>query len=207
MTDAAKDDKAFIDLEALIRESFGRVVYAHKTHEKCADDAMHWLTVRKRAQTILSAVSSTGFITSVVGPFASNLFVVTGTGIVTVSLTFLNFYMHGNNAAEVVQKHSDTASKLWLVREKYLSLINDICSRTIGLQEARTERDALQLQLSEIYKAAPRTNAKSYGTAQKGLKENEELSFSDEEIDAFLPAPLRLSTRKSSEATDLTVQR
>jgi hypothetical protein len=32
---------------------------------------------------------------------------------------------------------------------------------------------------------------KAYGKAQTALKENEELTFSDGEIDAFLPAPLR----------------
>jgi hypothetical protein len=196
MTDD-RHDKAFIEIEGLIRECFGRVVYSHKTHEKCADDALWWLRARKRAQTILSAISSTGFISSVVGPYANNKWVVATTGIVTVSLTFLNVYMQGSNAAEVVQKHTETANKLWLVREKYLSLINDVCSRTISVEEAKASRDSLQNELAEIYNGAPRTNSKSYGAAQKGLKENEELTFSEKEIDAFLPEQLRLSTRRA----------
>jgi hypothetical protein len=53
-------------------------------------------------------------------------------------------------------------------------------------EEARTKRDELQARLVSIYAAATRTLPQAYKDASTGLKEREELKFSDEEIDAFL---------------------
>ena len=49
----------------------------------------------------------------------------------------------------------------------------------------------LQVKLSKTYKGSPRTFYAAYAKAQTALKQNEELTFSDAEIDAFLPVPLR----------------
>ncbi|WP_415752724.1 hypothetical protein [Salmonella enterica] len=38
---------------------------------------------------------------------------------------------------------------------------------------------------------APSTNYKAYSMAQKALKELEDMTFSDEEIDKFLPTELK----------------
>ncbi|WP_416147011.1 hypothetical protein [Pseudomonas syringae] len=40
-------------------------------------------------------------------------------------------------------------------------------------------------------RGAPQTDSKAYSSAQKALKDNEEYTFSDSEIDCFLPATLR----------------
>ena len=177
-------------MEAQIRESFGRVVYSHKAHEKCADDILFWYSIRRWIQTALAAIASTGFITILFGG-VNNYYSAVWGGAAAVTLAFLNAYMQGRNAEQEAQKHTSVASKLWLVRESYLSLINDLQSRTVSLEEAKDQRSALQEQLAAIYEDAPRTNSKFYRQAQVGLKKNEELTFSDEEIDAFLPAKLR----------------
>lgn len=49
----------------------------------------------------------------------------------------------------------------------------------------------LQQQTATIYEKAPRTTSKAYTAAQKALKFNEELTFSDEEIDLLLPKTLQ----------------
>lgn len=99
--------------------------------------------------------------------------------------------MQGSNAVQEAEKHSTTASKLWLVRESYISLITDVRSRTIALEDAKAKRDALDLKLSEIYGNAPRTTGNAYKAAQEALKLNEELTFTEAEIDLMLPVALR----------------
>jgi hypothetical protein len=42
-----------------------------------------------------------------------------------------------------------------------------------------------------VYSGAPSTNYKAYTQAQKALKELEDMTFSDDEIDAFLPTELK----------------
>src|SRR5690606_10088300 len=54
-------------LEAQIRECFGRVVYSTKTHEKCADLCMGRLQRIKIAQIVLSAITTGGLLTAVLG--------------------------------------------------------------------------------------------------------------------------------------------
>lgn len=61
----------------------------------------------------------------------------------------------------------------------------------LDIAESREKRDELQARLAAIYATAPRTNSKAYGIASDGLKAQEEMTFSDEEIDKFLPATLR----------------
>ncbi|MFW8068491.1 hypothetical protein ACOIER_28860, partial [Klebsiella pneumoniae] len=43
------------------------------------------------------------------------------------------------------------------------------------------------------YAGSPSTNYKAYIAAQKALKELEDMTFSDSEIDAFLPKELKRS--------------
>ena len=68
---------------------------------------------------------------------------------------------------------------------------NHIRDATVPLAKLRTRRDELQSTLHKVYKSAPRTDDEAYSKAQTALKDNEELTFSDTEIDALLPAPLR----------------
>jgi conflict system pore-forming effector with SLATT domain len=57
--------------------------------------------------------------------------------------------------------------------------------------DIRRLRDDLQAQLHKIYRSAPNTDGRAYGQEQNALKRNEDLTFSDAEIDAFLPGPLK----------------
>jgi hypothetical protein len=83
------------------------------------------------------------------------------------------------------------ASALWNIRELYLSLLTDMISNAIAKETARQRRDSLQEELSAIYLGAPRTLTRAYREAQKALKVNEELTFSEQEIDSLLPPLLR----------------
>ena len=95
------------------------------------------------------------------------------------------------------QRHIETASKLWGLREGMLSLITDLRG---GRDEAtiRVRRDEINGQLEVIFKAAPRTDGKAYAAAQNALKNAEELYFSDDELDHLLPRALRVSGGKAA---------
>ena len=68
--------------------------------------------------------------------------------------------------------------------------MTDLKARLISLEDIIQKRDELQDELSKTYKGSPKTFSKAYVTAQKSLQINEELTFSNEEIDKFLPTPL-----------------
>ena len=100
-------------------------------------------------------------------------------------------YTKNFRAGEVAKEHQAAAQRMWLIRERYLSLISDLEAESGSLESARERRDALQTELSNVYEQAPRTSASAYLAAQQALQVNDELTFTDAEIDKFLPALLR----------------
>ena len=105
-------------LEGQLRECFGRVVYSHKTHEKCADILLRRQSTIKLWQIILSAITSGSLITTLLSD--SEIGVIIGV-LVSTLLHVLNDYTKDYDLGELAQKHKQAANDLWLVRETYLS--------------------------------------------------------------------------------------
>ena len=179
-------------LEGQVREIYGRVVYTHKAHEKCADILLARLSAIKLWQIILSALSTGGFISIAFGSGKPGAIIGT---VLSTGLLVLNAYTKNYDLGELAQKHKQTATSLWLTREKYLSLLTDLIMGEKPLERLQAERDELLGSLYAIYDGAPTTTYKSYQCAQQALKQSEDMTFSDEEIDAFLPSDLKRSTR------------
>lgn len=182
-------------LEAQVRECFGRVIYTHKTHSKMADRAAKTLKRLKLAQIALSSFTASGAISIIFSNDFPLKLATAGVSLATVALTA---YMKGFDPGAVAQRHRDTAADIWPIRESYLSLLTDIVGGADDISFFRQRRDELQTALAAIYKGAPDTDGKAYNDAQIALKQNEEYTFSDAEIDVFLPTQLRKSTRKDS---------
>lgn len=175
-------------LESQLRENYGKIVYSHKTQEKCAD----LLTTRnnriKNLQILLAALITTGLLVRVFKGQEWALIVSTILSAIQFALTsFLKEY----NLGETIQKHATAALELLDIREEYLSLLTDVKAGLISTEDVIKRREELQEDLSKTYKGSPRTFSRAYLKAQKALQKDEELTFSDEEIDNFLPRPLR----------------
>jgi len=91
----------------------------------------------------------------------------------------------------LAQKHKQAANDLWLIREKYLSLLVDIAMKVRPLEALQEHRDKLAEQLHTVYNSAPSTTFRAYKKAQEALKKLEDMTFTDAEIDAFLPKELK----------------
>lgn len=181
-------------LESQIRECYGRVVWTHKTHEKCADILNTRQDRLKLLQILLSALTTSGIVVTVIG---NSKTVGVISAIISISLTILNAYAKKYDLGGMAQKHADAAVSIWNIRENYLSLLTDISACNLSCDEVRQLRDKLQSDLHKIYKGSPRTINKAYQLASKALNETEELTFSDEEIDKLLPKSLRKTKMKS----------
>lgn len=175
-------------LESQIRELYGRVVWTHKTQEKCADILFSRHTTLKIIQITLSALTTTGILVAV---FGENKIIGIISAVLSALLFGLNTYTKDYDLGEISQKHSSSANELWNIRESYLSLLTDIRTGRLNAEQIIEKRELLQIDLSNTYKGAPRTINSAYKKATKGLKENEELTFSNEEINNLLPEELR----------------
>lgn len=185
-TDDTQDSRTI--LEGQLRECFGRVVYSHKTHEKCADILLARLSRIKLWQIILSAITTGGFIAAVFG--AGKVGALLGV-LVSTLLLALNPYTKNYDLGELAQKHKRAGADLWMIREKYLSLVTDLRMGEKPIASLQAERDALLEDLHSVYSGAPSTTYQAYRKAQEALQKLEDMTFSDEEIDAFLPKELK----------------
>jgi len=192
--DAERDEY----LLAQVREAFGRVVYSHKTHEKQADLCFTKHRWQQSALVVFTAISTGTFLAALVGDLVSPKFASLTTSFIALLVTTLSLAAKSFKFGEEAEAHRDTASRLWDVRESYLSLIADVMSGATSTADARERRDELQEATRASYAQAPRTTSKAYGKAQDALKFNEELTFTSREIDLFLPEALRLHESEAS---------
>ena len=173
----------------VIRESFGRVVYSHKTHEKAAEIEDWYSRKVKWANIILTFLTSGTLISTIITD--KNIYLYISAFLSTFMLGFTLFQL-SFNPAEKAEKHRYVAKELWYIRERYINLMADMLNGRLSEDVIVAKRDQLIEELKLIYKFAPPTNSKSYEKARKALKIDEELTFSEDEIDQFLPNELRL---------------
>ena len=183
-------------LQVQIREAFGRVVYSYTTHLKMMNRLTSRNNMMKYVQIILSAISTGGFIGAIITD--ETILTCVG-GLFSTILLAINLFFKDFNLLSEIKQHRDASDELWMVREDYISLLTDF--EVLGEDEIVVKRDLLQNRTFEIYKTAPKTDAKSYSDAQRALKTEEEQFFTPEEIDKMLPAHLRI-TRVNAEPTN-----
>lgn len=181
-------------LEDQIRECYGRVVYTHKTHERMADRCADTLRVYKLSQIVLSALTTAGAVGVVV---RDETWIEIATAVVSFATLFVAAYLKDVDPGAIAQKHRDAAAKLWNIRECYLSLLTDL--PRLPHEAAIERRDELQAMLAAVYAGSPQTNGKAYQEAQDRLKNMEDLTFTDAEIDCFLPLSLKRSGGRPKE--------
>lgn len=172
----------------VIRESFGRVTYSHKTHEKAAEIEEGKNRNVKRTNIALTTLTSGTLISTIITNQAILLY--TSAVLSALMLGFIIFQL-SFNPAEKAEKHRYVAKELWYIREKYTNLIADIINEQLSGDLITSKRNQLIEELKLIYKFSPETDLKSYEKARKALKINEEFTFSDDEIDQFLPDELK----------------
>lgn len=187
-TSTEKDQ--FTPLEDQIRELFGRAVYTHKTQEKEADACNVMMRRVKLGQIVLSAIAASGALMVIAG---NEVWMKVATAIFSLLSFSMSAYMKGFDPGGASQNHHNAAASIWPIRESYLSLLTDLRERSISEADGRKRRDELMGKLAVIYKNVPRTGSKAYMAAQKALKKDEDLTFSDSEIDVFLPSSLKKS--------------
>jgi len=181
----------------VIRDAYGRVAYTNKTHEKQIELLNTTIKRYRWIRLILVALATGGIVGAI---FTDNLWPrIFGAIFSTLSLG-LTIYGLSFNPEKEAMEHRLCARRLWEIREHYLNLIADYVSGGISDDEALRQRDTLTHRLATIYQGAPCTSSKAYVKAQQALKVNEEMTFTDAEIDHFLPPGLKKTSGETEES-------
>lgn len=173
-------------LECQIRVAYGKVVYSQTCHHKMAERLYKYNRIWKWVQLILSTITSCSIISILFYDVFYSKIIST---VLSAVLTGINLYLKNFNLSEDAKEHQKAAHELWKVREEYISLLTDL--EQLDKSEIVEKRDKLQNSTYEIYKNAPKTDSKSYKQAQQALKNEEEQTFSENELDIMLPTSLR----------------
>jgi len=169
-----------------IEDACGKIIYSYTTQIIHAGRLNKKNQCIKWAQIILSAISTGGFIGTIISPQIIALWIG---GICSTALLVLTAYLKDVDLASAYLKHLESSNQLWVLREEYISLLTDFANLPIDSIVSR--RNELQSKSAVIYSSSPITDSKSYMKAQKALKENEAQYFSREELNKMLPFSLR----------------
>lgn len=173
-------------LLAQIVDLHGKVVYTYTTHHKIQNRLESRNKGVKIIQIILTAISTVGFLATVI----TSQYLLAWIGGITSALSLgLNLYMKDSNLEDQIEKHKAAADELWNVREAYSSLITDFYDLSLG--DIRLKRDEIQHIWSDVNRKYPGTDKKGYKEAQKSLKDEEEQTFNEGEAEKFLPVKNR----------------
>lgn len=170
-----------------LKDSFGKLVYSYTTHIKMCNILIKRNNFFKITSIVLSSLS-TGGLLAVLSDWNAKLFGIIS-AILTTLMVILTTYLKSSCLDEKIYSHRHTANQLWILREKYISLLTDFDDLANDIILER--RDKYTAELSEIYKSELPTNEKAYKLAQEALKNNEEQYFSDSELNLLLPKHLR----------------
>lgn len=180
---------------SIIRQSFASTVFTHKVQEVAAENQERNVFVIKIANIILVSTVLILLIVQVANP-DNLLFAYLGAGITVAEVIFLIVQLSFSFEQKVIM-HKNSALKYMGLRDAYKSLITDIMNESIATVEVVARRDLLQREYQIISDLAPQTSSKEYTEAQKRLNKRgavagEEFTWSDEEINWFLPESLRI---------------
>ena len=89
------------------------------------------------------------------------------------------------------KQNKEAANQFLVIRNELLQIIGDIHIQKENLQDIEGRYSDIIRRLNELYVSAPSTTDKAVKRATQALNIKQEYTYSEEEIDRFLPASLR----------------
>lgn len=180
---------------SIVRQTFANTVFTHKVQEVAAEFSQKKaLNVKIENIAIVSLILVMLFLQYLYP--TQSIFSYIASGLSVAEIIFLIIQLTFSFEQKVIM-HKNSALKYMGLRDRYRSLITDIMNESITSETTQERRDHLQHEYQVISDLAPQTGTKEYTETQKRLNkrgaiQGEEFTWSDEEIDHFLPGSLRL---------------
>lgn len=181
---------------SIIRQSFANTVFTHKVQEVAAENKERKITLIKWANVILVGAVLVMLVLQSAYP-SNSIFTYIGSGIAIAEVLFLVIQLSFGFEQQMIM-HKNSALKYMQLRDKYRALIADIMNGREPHEALLSRRDLLQAEYQVISDLSPQTSMIEYEEAQRrlnkaGVVESEQFTWSDAEIDRFLPEDLRLN--------------
>lgn len=175
-------------LESAVRDSYAGVVWSHKIQEKQSDI---YAEKFKKMETInigAASLTSVGIIAMV---FTDPLWLKLISALISFATVYITAYFKSFDLQKLITSHKATANKLISVRDRYKVLLTEIKLQSDSVENLLSRYNELVRETDDIYLDAPSTTDEAVDKASEALKIKKDNTFSDEEIDSFLPSSLR----------------
>ena len=104
---------------------------------------------------------------------------------------FINTFYKTYNLKESRDSHKASALEFLELKNETICVLSDIRLERIDLEEATNKRDEILTKYHDICKRSLNTCDRAVKKASKALKIQEDNTFSDKEINSYLPIELR----------------
>lgn len=180
------DNKYQVLLEE-IRQNYASVVWTHKIQEKQADIYAKRYRILETINILMAAATSCGIITTI---FVDNIIAKVIAAILSFGTLAITAYFKSFDIKSMEQQHRTAANSFIAIRNRLFHVIarhhmND------EIEAIKKEYDGIMKDLNRLYVEAPSTTNAAVKLADQALKTKEEYTFTQEEVDRFLPPALR----------------
>ena len=175
-------------IESQLRQMLGQVVWTHKIQEKQSDIYKFWYNVWETTRILTSAITTSGIVASLIyDSYCAKVI----TAIVSLISLFINSYLKVYDLKNLQRQHKQSALAHFELRERIICTLSDIKLNKIDESQAINLRDELSKKFIEICKITIDPSEEAVKKASKCLKVRQDNTFSDAEIDSYLPVCLR----------------
>ncbi len=176
----------------MARQYFANTVFTHKVQEAAAERNERQAVNIKRINIGVVFFVLVFIVFQLI--FNNNIFLYISISFSIFEIIYLFFQLSFDCEKNMVL-HKNSALKYMQLRDDYGLLIVDIMNNA-DLEEIKRKLNNLKHDYQIISELSPQTNDDDYLVAQKRLnleiKTNEHFTWSDKEIDRFLPEKLRI---------------
>ena len=172
----------------VVRQNFASAVWTHKIQEKQADIYGENYSRLESLNILAASLTSCGIVSTI---FCENLVAKIITALLSFVTLSITTYFKSFDIKNMEKQCKDTANRLVVVRNDLLHIIAEIHMKSRSVDEINHDYIQIINTLNKIYVEAPSTTQKSVERASEALKTNNEYTYTEEEIDNFLPPTLR----------------
>lgn len=173
----------------VVRQNFASVVWTHKIQEKQADIYSERYKFLETINVIAAALTSCGVIS--LATDQNCMLVKFGTCIISFATLAITAYFKSFDLRSLEKQHKDAANNFIVIRNDLLEVIADIHMQDESVQDINEKYQKIMKHLNFLYITAPGTSSRAVERASNALGKDKEYSYTDEEIDRFLPPALR----------------
>ncbi len=175
-------------LEDNVRYTYANVVWSHKIQEKQADIFSNRYKVLTTIEIIAVSLTSVGILSII---FTDPVWLRLVAALISVVSLFLCIYLRSFDLQKMISDHKETANKLLSARNKLQVLLLKIRMEIEEVNNLLEDYECLVNEINDIYKNAPVTTDKAVKMAKDALELKQDDTYTDIEIDQYLPEGLK----------------